>query len=301
MQNMSWRKDRLPRAPGWAARVIAGFTLIELLVVIAIIAILAALLLPVLASAKRKTQELTCKNNLKQMAAAGFMYAGDYGPMNYNTAAGSVWLPSLISYQSQVIAIRWCPLAPTSNIPATIYAQGSSGGGEAGAANYAWIFDYATNTSSYMLNGWLYQNDEASNPNGGAFHWASTQTSVGGGGLFGKMDNVKHPSQTPMFCDAIWCDGWPDSGTANGPGDNLNGSYNIYTGVGISTPMMGRVCVARHGLRPLAVPETVNIAVGTILPGGLNVGCCDGHAEYTKLNGLWGYYWHALSVPQAMP
>jgi len=54
-----------------------GFTLVMLLVVVAVLAILAAMLLPALANAKKKAQRINCVNNLKQVALGFRIWEGD--------------------------------------------------------------------------------------------------------------------------------------------------------------------------------------------------------------------------------
>jgi prepilin-type N-terminal cleavage/methylation domain-containing protein/prepilin-type processing-associated H-X9-DG protein len=77
-----------------------AFTLVELLVVIAVIALLAALLFPVFATARKAAHRSTCLSNLKQLGVAFMLYATDYDDTLPLAGGSTAAVASWIDYDS---------------------------------------------------------------------------------------------------------------------------------------------------------------------------------------------------------
>ncbi|MFQ3609975.1 MAG: prepilin-type N-terminal cleavage/methylation domain-containing protein [Fimbriimonadales bacterium] len=86
-----------------------GLSLVELLVVVAIIALLVALLLPVLHQARKRSYTSTCISNLRQLVAAATMYRNDYGEY-------PLYMEEMTGYVKD--SRLWiCPAEPTPEYP----------------------------------------------------------------------------------------------------------------------------------------------------------------------------------------
>ncbi len=93
-----------------------AFTLIELLVVIAIIALLAAIIVPVVGSVQARAKQTACASNMRQIGAGILLYTnennGDFPQTTHGQAHEKSWVFTLKPYVGDVDKIRLCPADP---------------------------------------------------------------------------------------------------------------------------------------------------------------------------------------------
>ena len=177
-----------------------AFTLVELLVVIAIIAILAAILMPVLAAAKQKALIAECLNNQKQLAMAWKLYADENNDyiVGANCNAKSDWRISPAGTGFVIPSIpSIIPTSPSQNrsLNEFLDVQGFMQGGLYPYCKNADVIHCAADRRSYIAGYTAYDSYSIVNGMDGSSSTSYPQPS------FTKESSIRHPCEKFVFLE----------------------------------------------------------------------------------------------------
>jgi prepilin-type N-terminal cleavage/methylation domain-containing protein/prepilin-type processing-associated H-X9-DG protein len=249
-----------------------GFTLIELLVVIAIIALLLAILTPVLSMARKQARATVCMAALKQWGLCYQLYVGDYDsklPFFMGGTVDTTYMQTLRPYYSDINKMRTCPSAvkvatgnPTG-LQARSYFGYTRSAWQIDVAQAGWMDDADWGIGSFGENSWIrdvLESNGSRDPSRIGKTWVTI--------------DAKNIKDAPFIGDARWNNAWP---TTDDPAPASVATEEQMYNIGNWSRIVCYV-MRRH-------------------KNGLNICFGDGTVRHVGAEDLWTLKWNRQSTP----